>query len=272
MAIRSLIAISVFASAALPIAAEPNGDTQVYCDRDLGYHFYCDPDKAVSDPIEEVPVESEVVVAPSASERLETERAIFDEAKAAMVLDPTPANVERYMRLQKRWVDNAAYMTAQWKRVVWSNPDLDESVDWPTSQLGRQAERDIERAAETASIEAIKDRYGIFYFGAGTCDFCAVYEQILGGFADRYGLTILPVSVDGRPLTGFEGYQVDTGQRARMGLADVTPAVALYDAETGEVIPVGYGLLTISELEYRIRALTTMAPGEEYGVEAHDLD
>ena len=95
MAIRSLIAISIFASAALPVAAEPNGDTQVYCDRDLGYHFYCDPDKAVSDPVEEVPVESEVVVAPSASERLETERAIFDEAKAAMVLDPTPANVER---------------------------------------------------------------------------------------------------------------------------------------------------------------------------------
>jgi conjugal transfer pilus assembly protein TraF len=156
--------------------------------------------------------------------------------------------------------------------VVWANPDLDPSVEWPTSQLGRQTERDIERAAEQASIETVKDRYGIFYFGAGDCDFCAVYEQILAGFADRYGVTILPVSTDGNPLKGFEAYQVDTGQRASMGIADVTPALALFDSATGEVIPVGYGMLTISELEYRIRALTTLEIGQEYGVDRYDLD
>lgn len=257
----------------MPAMADPQSAEQVYCDRDLGYHFYCDHEPAVSEHAEETEAAPLPIAAPpSASDRLALERDQFEEAKAAMVLDPTPENVERYMRLQKRWVDNAAYMTAQWKRVVWANPDLDEFVNWPTSQLGRQTERDLERSAETASVEAIRDRYGVFYFGAGDCDYCGVYEQILAGFADSYGLTILPVSVDGRPLQGFEAYQVDTGQRVRMGLADVTPALALFDSETGDVIPVGYGLLTISELEYRIRTLTTLAPGEEYGVERHDLD
>jgi len=255
----------------LPAAfAEPDPKDPVYCGRDLGYFFYCDPNALPPEKIEDITFVPEAV--PTAAEQLAGERAIFEEAKAAMVIDPTPENVETYMRLQKRWVDNAAYMTAQWKRVVWANPDLDESVDWPTSQLGRQKERDIERAAETASIEAIKDRYGMFYFGAGDCDFCTVYEQILGGFADRYGLTILPVSVDGAPLQGFEAYQVDTGQRARMGLAEVTPALALFDTRTGEVVPVGYGLLTISELEYRIRALTTLATGQEYGVDPNEME
>ena len=241
-----------------------------YCARDLGYHFYCDPEKEA--PKEELapPIVEPPELTPS--ERLKAEQAIFENAKAAMVLDPTPENVEDYMRLQKRWVDNSAYMTAQWKRVVWANPDLDPSVEWPTSQLGRQAERDIERAAEQASIETVKDRYGIFYFGAGDCDFCGVYEQILSGFADRYGVTILPVSTDGKPLHGFEAYQTDTGQRASMGIADVTPALALYDMATGDVIPVGYGLLTISDLEYRIRALTTLEIGQEYGVTRNDLD
>ncbi|MEO1188478.1 MAG: conjugal transfer protein TraF [Pseudomonadota bacterium] len=269
MAIRPVLLALCFG--VLPTAlAEPAAEDPIYCDRDLGYFFYCDPNAVPSESEEDVVFVQEPQA--TASERLADERAIFEESKAAMVLDPTPENVENYMRLQKRWVDNAAYMTAQWKRVVWANPDLDESVDWPTSQLGRQTERDIERAAETASIEAIRDRYGVFYFGAAACDFCAVYEQILAGFADRYGLTILPVSVDGGPLQGFEAYQVDTGQRERMGIADVTPALALFDTNTGDVIPVGYGLLTISELEYRIRALTTQEPGQEYGVDPHEVE
>lgn len=269
MAIRVSFCLSlVAASACWSAAAEDTNPT--YCERDLGYHFYCDPEEqvageAVTPPDIEPPE-------PTPSERLQAEQAIFENAKAAMVLDPTPENVKTYMRLQKRWVDNSAYMTAQWKRVVWANPDLDPSVEWPTSQLGRQTERDIERTAEQASIEKVKDRYGIFYFGAGTCDFCAVYEQILSGFADRYGVTILPVSTDGKPLRGFEAYQVDTGQRAAMGIADVTPALALFDNATDEVIPVGYGMLTISELEYRIRALTMLEIGQEYGVDRHDLD
>lgn len=270
MAIKNALLCAFAVQLSAAVTAQQPVEDATYCDRELGYHFYCEVEVPEADPVSKEPATP--VPVPTPSEQLAAERAVFDNAKAAMVLDPTPENVETYMRLQKRWVDNAAYMTAQWKRVVWANPDLDESVDWPTSQLGRQAERDVERAAETASIEAIKDRYGIFYFGAGTCDFCAVYEQILSGFADRYGLTILPVSVDGAALSGFEAYQVDTGQRARMGLANVTPALALFDGQTGEVIPVGYGLLTISELEYRIRALTSLSVGEEYGVEADDLD
>lgn len=260
-----LVLVSGWSAIAMAEDTDPT-----YCARDLGYHFYCDPEKHAPEEKLPAPVIEPPQLTPS--ERLEAEQAIFENAKAAMVLDPTPENIETYMRLQKRWVDNSAYMTAQWKRVVWANPDLDPSVEWPTSQLGRQTERDIERAAEQASIETVKDRYGIFYFGAGDCDFCAVYEQILSGFADRYGVTILPVSTDGRPLKGFEAYQVDTGQRASMGIADVTPALALFDSATGEVIPVGYGMLTISELEYRIRALTTLEIGQEYGVTKNDLD
>ena len=270
MAIKPIICLSLAVSGAGFALADRSDNDPTYCKRGLGYHFYCDPNEAAPEQV----VAPVIVEAPepTPSERLEAEQAIFQNAKAAMVLDPTPENVETYMRLQKRWVDNSAYMTAQWKRVIWANPDLDPSVEWPTSQLGRQTERDIERAAEEASISELKDRYGIFYFGAGDCDFCAVYEQILSAFADRYGVTILPVSTDGAPLKGFEAYQVDTGQRASMGIADVIPALALFDSATGDVIPVGYGMLTISELEYRIRALTTLEIGEEYGVDRHDLD
>lgn len=270
MAIRASFCLSVILASGWCGGAAAEGADPTYCDRDLGYHFYCDPEKQAPQAALPPPIIESSQLTPS--ERLEAEQAIFQDAKAAMVLDPTPENLETYMRLQKRWVDNSAYMTAQWKRVVWANPDLDPSVEWPTSQLGRQTEREIERAAEQASIAEVKDRYGIFYFGAGDCDFCAVYEQILSGFADRYGVTILPVSTDGKPLQGFEAYQVDTGQRVAMGIANVTPALALFDSATGEVIPVGYGMLTISELEYRIRALTTLETGQEYGVTRNDLD
>ena len=270
MAIRACFSLGLVLAFGWCGGATAEDTDPTYCARDLGYHFYCDPE--VHAPEETLPAPVIEPSKPTPSERLEVEQEIFQNAKAAMVLDPTPENVETYMRLQKRWVDNSAYMTAQWKRVVWANPDLDPSVEWPTSQLGRQTERDIERAAEQASIETVKDRYGIFYFGAGDCDFCAVYEQILSGFADRYGVTILPVSTDGKPLKGFEAYQVDTGQRASMGVADVTPALALFDSANGKVIPVGYGMLTISELEYRIRALTTLEIGQEYGVTRNALD
>ena len=263
-ALPSLIFGCLASLGALTVSAEPSSETDLYCARALGYFFYCDPAEAEEDTQPTPAAAPEPT--PTPSEKLTAERAAFEEARALMVLEPTPTNVEAYMRAQKRWVDNAAYLTSVSRRVLWANPDLSESVRWPTSQVGRQAEQARERAAERSAIETIAERYGLIYFGAAACDFCGVYEAILTGFADENSLTVLPVSVDGDPLQGFEHYSLDQGQREKLGLHDTVPALALFDSATGEVIPVGYGLLTVSELEHRIRVLTALTPGEEYGV------
>ena len=69
----------------------------------------------------------------------------------------------------------------------------------------------------------------------------------------------------GEPLEGWPEAVPDNGRAARLGLAGApAPAVVLYDTETGDVLPVGFGVLAEDELAERIFVLTARETGNDY--------
>ncbi len=111
---------------------------------------------------------------------------------------------------------------------------------------------------------AAGDRYGLFYFFAQSCAACEAFDPILRMVSDRYRMPVMAVSMDGGPNRMFPGYVVDSGQRARMGVAGrATPVLVLFDTQTRRILPIGSGLMSADEVMQRISLLTTPQTGSD---------
>ncbi len=232
----------------------------------LGWHFYCDPapdaetdapDPATSQP---APVEWADPRARVAALQQELEK-----SRAAAVLDPTPENVAAYLELQQAALARAAAFSDAFRRVVWTTPELDYTLTRPVGALAKQLWSDTRREDRDAALAALGERFGLIYIGHRACMGCQIFGPLLRAFAVRHGFDVLAVSLDGGPLEGWPEAVPDNGRAAQMGFDGASlPAVALFDAATGEAMPVGFGVLAEDQLAERIFVLTQTETGNDY--------
>lgn len=241
-------------------------DKPKWCDlQKLGWHFYCDPDK--EEPAAQPPSAPAAQPAPkTARERVAAIREELEEARAEMVLNPRdPAAVARYIALQRQTLDRASDVSDTWRRVIWQSPELDYSLERPVGTMAKRTWLDQRRAAEDRTIRSLNERYGVFFFFASNCVYCHAFSPIMRNFADKYGVSVMAVSVDGGTLPEWPEAVRDTGQMARFGLSEKpVPAVVLYDTKANQLIEVGYGVLSQQDLEERIFVLTQVEIGHDY--------
>ncbi|ATI80543.1 conjugal transfer protein TraF [Sphingobium yanoikuyae] len=232
-----------------------------YCgERKLGQWFYCErPEPDPADPqTGQIPQER-------ATDRIAAITRQLDELKARAILDPSEANVIAYVRFQREQLDRASTFSDVWRRALWQNPDMDYTLQRPVNTVGKRAWLDNRKAERDAVLTHLGQRYGLFYFFAQSCGACALFSPILRSVADSHQMSVMAVSMDGGPSRDFPDYVVDSGQRARMGIAgNQTPALVLFDTATRRTIPVGYGILSADEVMDRIFTLTNTRVGSDY--------
>lgn len=259
-----LLAASTVPAIAEPVAGsieDPTNNDRFYCgERKLGTWFYCSKPRPKSAPAADTPPPAQ-----SAAQRMDAITAELRELKARAILEPTPENVQAYVRFQREQLDRSSLFADVWQRAVWQNPELDYTLQRPVSTLAKRQWLDTRKVDRDRALYALSERYGIFYFFAQSCAACSIMSPILKSVADSHNLHVMPVSTDGGPSEVFPRYVVDSGQRERMGLTEkVTPAVVLFDTQTKRAIPVGYGVMPADELMDRIFTLTQTAPGRDY--------
>ena len=259
----SLSSPALAQSAATQADAPPNAQSaerqdSLYCEeRRLGYWFYCDRPKP--------PEQDEPAPAASATSQLDAITATLRELKARAILEPTPANVTAYIRFQRAQLDRASLFSDVWQRAIWQDPELDYTLQRPVSTLGKRQWQDSRSAERNAAMTQLSERYGLFYFFAQSCGACEVMSPIVQSVASTWHIAVRAISTDGGPSRHFPNYTVETNQRSRMGLEPkVTPAVVLWDAQTGRPIPIGYGVMSADELQDRIYLLTSKEAGRDY--------
>ena len=250
-------------------AASAAGEWRGWCGQPgaetrLGWHFYCDREE---DEIEDA-LETFGPGAPasaSATQRIELIRRALEESRAAAIIDPTPARVAAYLRLQQETLQRAAAFSDAFRRTVWATPELDYTMTRPVGALAKQLWSDARRDERDAALRNLAERYGLIYLGHPACSECRVFGPLLRAFALRHGLDVLAVSMTGEALEGWPEAVPDNGRAAALGLDGApTPAVVLFDAETREVLPVGFGVLAEDQLAERIFVLTQRETGHDY--------
>ena len=228
----------------------------------LGWHFYCDRDDAPDGP---PPVDPPEVAPSSAHARILEMRRELEEARATAILDPSPAHVNAYLRLQQATLQRSTAFSDSFRRTVWATPALDYTLRRPVGALAKQLWSDERRAARDAALARLGERYGLIYLGDPACAGCRVFGPLLRAFALRHGLDVLAVSMTGEALEGWPEAVPDQGRAEKLGLAgSPLPAVALFDAATEKVQPVGFGVLAEDQLAERIFALTALEVGRDY--------
>ena len=189
----------------------------------------------------------------------------LEESRATAILEPTPGNVAAYLYLQQESLHRASTFSDVFRRVVWSTPELDYTLTRPAGALAKQLWSDERLAAQQAALANLGERYGLIYLGDAGCAGCRVFGPLLRAFAIRHDLDVLAVSMTGEALEGWPEAVPDNGRAAQLGLDGApVPAVVLFDTETGQVLPVAFGVVAEDQLAERIYALTALEAGNDY--------
>jgi conjugal transfer pilus assembly protein TraF len=183
-----------------------------------------------------------------------TQRA--DELMKIAFINPTKENVEAYLRLQTLVVNKSSQFADAWQRVIWENPDMDfASQGRPVNSAAISVydkELDLSKRKVIANLA---QEHSLMFFFKSDCPYCHQFAPLLKNFEAAYGIKIFPVSLDGRGLPDFPSFRTDSGQAANLKVSSV-PAVFLVNPGTGQIKPIGFGILSESELANRLYTVT----------------
>lgn len=188
----------------------------------------------------------------------------LEDTRKIAIMEPTSENLKEYISKQLEAQNRAAMFTDVWKRVQWSNPELDYSTRFGTSSIARQETDALKQQAKESNLKELASKgWGAFFFYRSDCSFCHRMTPSIN-MLEKKGLPVLPISVDGKFIPELTAKsEIDKGQSALFKVQQV-PTVVLVNTKTKEVIPVASGAATYSDIEHRIYTITKTKPGENY--------
>jgi conjugal transfer pilus assembly protein TraF len=231
-------------------------------DRRRGWHFYEDPPAEQPEPAL-VPAPPIAPSAPQAPELAEFEqlKKVLEDTRNIAIMRPTEENVRRYMELEAQVVARASYFADVARRVAWATPSLDPSLQGrPVNAKALEVFTREQRDGRTAHVATLGRDHVLFFFYRSDCPYCHVFASTLRDFKTRYGIQVVAVSLDGGPIAGFADIRNDNGISAALKV-DQVPAVFLAQPFTRKIVPIGFGVLSESQLLERI-AIVSSPEGE----------
>ncbi|MES2299354.1 MAG: conjugal transfer protein TraF [Pseudomonadota bacterium] len=236
-----------------------------------GWHFYEEPEpndeaepprKRPPSPMQAAPAQRrapELVQFEALQKTLEQYRNIA-------IIKPTEANVRRYMELESKVVAQASYFADVAQRVAWATPELDPTLQGrPVNAKAIEVFEQDQLTTRSQAMATLGKDHVLFFFFRGDCPFCHAFAPTLEAFQARYGINVVAISVDGGPIPGFPNARNDNGIARTLKVTQV-PALFLAQPYSGKISPIGFGVLSESQLLERISTVAApatqeMAPG-----------
>ena len=230
------------------IAADPH-DAAYWLRHREGWFWYRDPPRRAPRPKPDAAKPPrELIEFEAMQERLEN-------LKRIAIMNPSDANLVAYMRYQRMVMDRSEHFAQRWQRLVWRVPDLDYGLTGrPTNAMAINVFDEQQRDRQKRSVESLAATHGLIFVFRGDCPHCHRFAPILKRFEEAFGFTVLAISLDGRALPEYPNARPDNGMAARLN-ATAVPALYLTAPATREIIPVGFGVMSMSELVERLAAL-----------------
>ena len=224
-----------------------------WSDRWRGWHFYEEP--APDEQPRQAPSKTDSTARSArAPELVEFERLqkTLEDTRNIAIMRPTEANVRRYMELEAQVVARASTFADVAQRVAWATPELDPTLQGrPVNAKALEVFEQTELADRSRAIGELGKDHVLFFFFRSDCPYCHAFAPTLEAFRVRHGIQIVAISVDGGPMQGFPNARPDNGIATALKVTQV-PAVFLAQPFTGKITPIGFGVLSESQLLERI--------------------
>jgi conjugal transfer pilus assembly protein TraF len=228
-----------------------------------GWHFYEEP-ASDEQPMAPPPTSPPPAAKPPAKapELVEFERLqkTLEEYRHIAIIRPTEANVRRYMEFEAKILSQASYFADVAQRVAWATPELDPTLQGrPVNAKALEVFEQEQLAARSRSMAELGKDHVLFFFFRSDCPYCHAVAPTLAGFQTRHGIDVVAISIDGGPMPGFPSARRDNGIARTLNVTQV-PAVFLAQPFTGKIMPIGFGVLSESQLLERISIVSSGSP------------
>jgi conjugal transfer pilus assembly protein TraF len=172
------------------------------------------------------------------------------------IINPSEQNIRNYLNIQNFVIEKASTFADVAQRVIWASPELDPTVTGRPVNAKALEVFDREQAgARTNTVAQLSQTHALFFFFRSDCPYCHQFAPLLKDFEAKFGLKIVPISVDGGGLPEFRSPRMDNGIARTLDVRQV-PALFLAEPRGGKITPIGYGVLSESELLERIFVVT----------------
>ncbi|EAU5656443.1 type-F conjugative transfer system pilin assembly protein TraF [Salmonella enterica] len=213
--------------------------------KDAGWQWYNDPVR-LPDP-KATEKTAQVRQEPDIMDKLATLQAATKRALYEAILYPGVDNFVKYFRLQNYWTQQAGLFTMSAKKAMLAHPELDYNLQYSHYNGTVRNQLAADQAEQRKAISHLAARYGILFFYRGQDPIDGQLAQVINGFRETYGLSVIPVSVDGVINPILPDTRTDQGQAQRLGVK-YFPAMMLLDPKQGSVRPLSYGFITQDDL------------------------
>lgn len=192
------------------------------------------------------------------TEIIEAQRKALEKKLHAAIIAPTRENIISYLLVQRALMDQSQRFSEAWQQVVMTTPSLDETLIHPVDQNARHIYYDKQREERAEHIKKLAQEYGLFFFFKENCPYCHGFAPVVKRFAEKYGWSLLPISLDGGKLPEYPQAKRDNGIVALLRITHVPALIALHP-QTGKFIPLAYGMISETEIEEHIVLFTRLS-------------
>lgn len=228
-----------------------------------GWHWYQEHESLSDNKVEES-LPKKKTAAPSKAlsptEEIESQRKALEKKLHAAIVEPTQENLRAYITAQKALMDQSQKFSEMWKQVVMTTPSLDETLVHPIDQNARHIYYNEQHHKLKQRIIHLASEYGLFFFFRKNCAYCHHFAPIVKRFSQKYGWSVLGISLDGGTLPDFPNAKQNNGIAERLQISHVPALIALHP-KTGQLIPLAYGFTSESEIEQRVELLMRLSEG-----------
>lgn len=154
----------------------------------------------------------------------------LDEYRNKAIDNPSDKSAMRaYLYLQRVAMDKAELFSKSYQEVVMGDPFLDENNRLSVASFASKKAEAVARKERENLVTQVSEKAGMFFFFDESCDICGQQSYVLNFVKTKYGLTVIPVSMDGSGgavVTNLGEAVTNSGQADAMGVLQ-TPAMVL---------------------------------------------
>lgn len=254
------------AASSAQLASAQDSAAPYWRDAWRGWHFYEDPAPEEKPVVPAAPPATVASPSPAAKpkaarppelEEFERLQKTLEEYRNVAIMRPSEANVRRYMELEAKVVGQASTFADVAQRVAWATPSLDPTLQGrPVNAKALEVFEETQRSERSRTVAQLGKDHVLFFFYRSDCPYCHAFAPVLEAFQGRHGIQVVAIGIDGGPMPGFPSARRDNGIATALQVSQV-PAVFLAQPFTGQITPIGFGVLSESQLLERISIVSS---------------
>lgn len=219
----------------------------------VGWYWYNEPqpkeDKEPEDP--QIPIRQLPPVT-----QMKVLQQMTYESRVRAIMQPSAENSANYLRLQNFWTQQAGLFTQASQKALLKYPDLDYNLQHSHYNGTAKLQLAETRQRTESAISTLAGRYGLFFFYRGNDAIDNQLAAVVSQFSATYGISLVPISVDGTRSEQLAETRPDTGQARKMGITHF-PALILVEPGSEQYQPLAYGFMTQDDLAKRFLSIAT---------------